>query len=102
MLRFLNPGMMGSHVEKLLEHAHADTLVAELSAAIEYATREPTSPTWTTPIGKAATTSTPTEVKARMTGEFGADSVLFGGVFGYLDFGDCVKPLDQLDLGRMR
>ena len=89
-------------MEKVLAHAHADTLVAELSAAIEYAARETTSPTWTTPIGKTAKTSTPAEVKARMTGEFGADSVLFGGVFGYLDFGDRVKPLDQLDLGRMR
>ena len=102
MLRFINPGMAGFHSEKLLEHAHADTLIAELSAAIEYAASETTKPTWMGPIGKAAKTSTPKDVKARMTGEFAADSALFGGVFGYLDLRDRVKPLDQLDLGRMR
>ena len=33
-------GMAGFHSEKLLEHAHAETLIAELLNAVEYAATE--------------------------------------------------------------
>ena len=54
------------------------------------------------PLGNAAKVSTTAELSARMVGEYGADSVLFGGVLGCLDLHDCARPVGQLDLGRMR
>ncbi len=57
--------MAGFHLDKSLVHAHADTLIEELEAAVEHAT-ETTEATWMKPVGKAAQVSTPSEIKARI------------------------------------
>ena len=93
--------MAGFQSEKLLAHAHADTLTAELSAAVEYAAAMVTTSQWMIPVGKAAKVSTPLEITARMTGEHAASCALFGGVLVHLDLKGRVKPMDDLDVGRM-
>ena len=93
--------MAGFQSEKLVTHAHEDTLTAELAAAVEYAAAMVTKSPWMIPVGKAAKVSTPLEITARMTGEHAASCALFGGVLGYLDLKDRVKPMDELGVGRM-
>ena len=87
---------------KLLAHARQDTLREELAKAVDYAAAQAAMPDWRSPLGNAAATSTPAQVTQQMSGSFGADVVVFGGTLGMLDLHDRVKPMDQLDMGRMR
>ena len=93
--------MQGFHAEKLLHHAHADTLQTELQAAVAYATQVAHSAEWVECLGKSAAATKPTDVLAKMTGPLASDSVTFGGTLSMLDLSGRVKPMDQLDVGRM-
>ena len=93
--------MEGFHGQKFLHHAHADTLQTELQAAVAYATEVSRSAEWKDCLGKSASATKPTDVLAKMTGPHASDSVMFGGTLSMLDLSDRVKPMDQLDVGRM-
>ena len=93
--------MEGFHGQKFLHHAHADTLQTELEAAVAYATQVSRSAEWVDCLGKSAGATKPTDVLAKMTGPHASDSVMFGGTLSMLDLSDRVKPMDQLDVGRM-
>ena len=93
--------MQGFHAEKLLHHAHADILQTELQAAVAYATQVAHSAEWVECLGKSAAATKPNDVLGKMTGPLASDSVTFGGTLSMLDLSDRVKPMDQLDVGRM-
>ena len=94
--------MQSFHLERFLKHAHMDTLQAELHKAVDYVTAQAARDEWMSPLGKTAALSKPDAVKDAMNGPHGAAAVMFGGTLGMLDLTNRVKPMGQLDVGRMR
>ena len=94
--------MQSFHLERFLKHAHMDTLQEELHKAVTYVAAQAARDEWMTPLGKAAALSKPDAVTHAMSGPHGAAAVVFGGTLGMLDLTNRVKPMDQLDVGRMR
>ena len=93
------------HGPRLTDHVHKDTLQQELENAIVWCMATITQGDWMTPLGQAAAVATPKAVKSKLKGTgspLPPDAVLFGGALGMLDLRDRVKPLDELDVGRMR
>ena len=80
----------------------AHTFLSELQAAVAYATQVAHSAEWVECLGKSAAATKPNDVLGKMTGPLASDSVTFGGTLSMLDLSDRVKPMDQLDVGRMR
>ena len=63
MRRFMSKQPMQSfHLERFLNHAHADTLQEELHKAVTYVTAQAALDDWKTPLGNAAALSKPDAV----------------------------------------
>ena len=104
MNRFIvrNLTLAVKHTEKLVDLVHKGKLAEELQDAIEYCANTLTSGDWMEPLGRAANTSTPRDVQKKLNTPHGPDAIIFGGTFGMLDFGDRVKAMPAMDVGRMR
>ena len=89
--------MQGFHAEKLLHHAHADTLQTELQAAVAYATQVAHSGEWVECPGKSAAATKPNDVLGKMTGPLASDSVTLGGTLS--NFGPSCLDLGSSGLG---
>ena len=94
--------LSSDHAAKLAQLVHDDGLEQELAAAIACATTLARSPEWNAPLGRAAATSTPEAVSKTLFSAGAPETMVFGGALGMLDLTDRVKPIDDLDVGRMR
>ena len=96
--------MAVQHSTRLVAHVHGGTIEDELTNAIEYGEGILQRVEWMTPIGKAAATSTPKQVVAKLgtTAQYSPDAVKFGGTLGMLNVRDRVAPISDMDVARMR
>ena len=94
------------HSKRLTDAVHKGELEKELSDAVGYCTNLIVDPDWMLAVGNAAGLATPKEVAKKLEGEanttYHPDEVKFGGVLGWLDLNDRVKPIADMDVGRMR
>ena len=94
------------HVKALVDRVHDGTIEQELQDAINYCEQMVKHPDWMLAVGTAAATTTPKELMKKLAGDhptqYVPDSVKFGGVLGMLDVTDRVKPISEMDVGRMR
>ena len=86
-------------VQLLADLVHQGKLTAELQSATDYCSKHLTSQGRDAPMGLRSPLSTPTAVKERLVA---TPEVMFGGALGMLDFKTRAKPMDTMDLGRMR
>ena len=95
------------HKKNLIEHVHAGTLEQEVLDAITYCKETAVHSDWLMAVGSAAAVATPKEVLKKLNGgespqAYLPDEVKFGGVLGWLDLEDRTKPINEMDVGRMR
>lgn len=86
-------------MDKLADSVHQGNIQHELQDAITFGKNFLTKDDALVPLGMRSPVASPAEViaRAKTTAE-----VLFGGALGMLDLDIRVKPMDLLDLGRMR
>ena len=94
--------MNSNNAETLLARAHAETLQTGLPAATDYTSRTASAGDWMPALGQTAAKSCRNAVLDNMSKQFGANAVAFGGVLGMVGLNGRVKPLSQLDVGRVR